>query len=874
MQYSNTHDMNSPVDFINALFNDCPKELNILIGTTKNMEAFKLSDLSENNLLADMFGDKHKLLSNFADKEDIYFSVYPQNETTNKWPSTETTVGISLVWLDVDLAEYKGNSTKDYPTEQEFQDALELLERKTGIRPFTIVHSGRGLHVYIKLDRFYKLEEIDQDIAKKFQNYFRGLLGKDIDSTGDFARRGRLPFTINSNASPEKQTVTIVHYNEEATVSYQRMVEIVGISATQKLSNSDDLDKVKPHLDNRLLRAAGRVANFGSYEDWIKMAAAYSSEYSGSSEGEQAFIEDSELQPNFGSEDECRTKYQSFKNKRGANNFTGRGVLGCAKECLLNENINPELGSDAQTKEDLVLLTGHFFKTDIERYNQVREYLSTLGFELPEAGEPTLFHSYEECLAWYSENRRLITEGKEICYAVPRHNGEWDIRTKKWVTDHDANKFVRIPPTKPGGKETYRKAFDVYLQSPNRPEPLTGVKFIPGKSGIVDGCLSSWNPPKVLPVENAELAELFIGDNENSLIWALCGGDRYVYEFTLDWLSWKLKNPEKKIGVALVVRGNKGIGKNFLFEHLIGESLFGKHFFLTQDLNAMLSSQFNAGADTHIYAVADEAFFTKDKRLHNRIKGLITSNCLQLEKKGVDAVPANDYRDWIFLTNESLSSLDGAGERRYMHLEALNTFKGNTEHFSHLRKLWFEHGGREAVLYELLNREPNINDLRRPKLSKAGLDNFIQNMDAIDSFIYKMVEEGHNNFDSLSRSWELKVLSTSVSSAYERHVSNHGFNLREKSSTSALYKKMEEYLGCSKRKTSRINGKTASCIEFLPLDTARKRMEETLLKGYPVTWPDEDVSTSLDEDISEEDNIFEISSNELFETLSKEAEKS
>ena len=105
------------------------------------------------------------------------------------------------MWLDVDLAEYKGNSTKDYPTEQEFQDALELLERKTGIRPFTIVHSGRGLHVYFKLDRFYKLEEIDQDIAKKFQNYFRGLLGKDIDSTGDFARRGRLPFTINSNAS-------------------------------------------------------------------------------------------------------------------------------------------------------------------------------------------------------------------------------------------------------------------------------------------------------------------------------------------------------------------------------------------------------------------------------------------------------------------------------------------------------------------------------------------------------------------------------------------------------------------------------------------------------------------------------------------------
>ncbi|NLC40224.1 MAG: hypothetical protein GX763_04815, partial [Clostridiaceae bacterium] len=210
--------MNSPVDFINALFNDCPKELNILIGTTKNMEAFKLSDLSENNLLADMFGDKHKLLSNFADKEDIYFSVYPQNETTNKWPSTETTVGISLVWLDVDLAEYKGNSTKDYPTEQEFQDALELLERKTGVRPSIIVHSGRGLHVYFKLDRFYKLEEIDRDIVKRFQDYFRELLGKHLDQTGDFARRGRLPFTINSKASPENRVVTIEHYNEEATV--------------------------------------------------------------------------------------------------------------------------------------------------------------------------------------------------------------------------------------------------------------------------------------------------------------------------------------------------------------------------------------------------------------------------------------------------------------------------------------------------------------------------------------------------------------------------------------------------------------------------------------------------------------------------------
>ena len=133
-------------------------------------------------------------------KQDTYFTmgVFPKGITRR---TKDNVVGIFGVWLDVDCGD-KGNGQqylKDTDT------AIDWVLDALAGRWTYIVHSGRGLHVYLMFDEPFMIEsDADRDLARRavkaYHSWANGACPKTIDPLTDLSRIMRLPGTMNTKS--------------------------------------------------------------------------------------------------------------------------------------------------------------------------------------------------------------------------------------------------------------------------------------------------------------------------------------------------------------------------------------------------------------------------------------------------------------------------------------------------------------------------------------------------------------------------------------------------------------------------------------------------------------------------------------------------
>jgi putative DNA primase/helicase len=171
---------------------------------------------------------------------------------------------------------------------------------------------------------------------------------------------------------------------------------------------------------------------------------------------------------------------------------------------------------------------------------------------------------------------------------------------------------------------------------------------------------------------------------DNIMHWLLC------------WLAYPLQNPGAKMRTSVIMHGDEGAGKNFLFDTVV--SIYGKYGALVgQD---ELEDKFNDWRSCKLFVVGDEVS-SRAELVHNknRLKALITSPTVQINPKNLPRREEANHINIVFLSNELQPLALDNSDRRYL---VIYTPRAREFEFYKALGEWRKNGGTEAFLAYLL----------------------------------------------------------------------------------------------------------------------------------------------------------------------------
>lgn len=156
--------------------------------------------------------------------------------------------------------------------------------------------------------------------------------------------------------------------------------------------------------------------------------------------------------------------------------------------------------------------------------------------------------------------------------------------------------------------------------------------------------------------------------------------DKPVSDYFLNWISHIFQKPEIKTNVAVVLYSiTEGIGKNTITDILA--KLLKGYETKFRDTNA-LTDKFNGDMMAKLFVVGDE-INARAQQVANELKDIITRKTENIEFKGKDKFILNDYKNYIFTTNNENVFKVSNTDRRYMFIECPET-KKTVEYYKNL----------------------------------------------------------------------------------------------------------------------------------------------------------------------------------------------
>ena len=285
--------------------------------------------------------------------------------------------------------------------------------------------------------------------------------------------------------------------------------------------------------------------------------------------------------------------------------------------------------------------------------------------------------------AWYLN--RAIT--------VPGDNGKPKRIThaELWLTDRDRREYEGIEFAPAGGRKGYYNLWQGFAVEPR-----------PGNCG------------KFLA---------HIRDN-------ITQGNTFLYNWVIGFFAQIAQQPDVKLGTALALRGEPGVGKTKVGE--VFGCLLKPHYKLVADPR-FVTGQFNSHMASLLLLHADEAFWAGDKRSEGKLKDLVTGSEHFLEFKGVDPISVRNLIR-LFVTGNSDWLVPAAfRERRWAVIDA---GVGKIQDHAYFAAIDHEmdHGGREALLHYLLHFDLKTVNLRAIPETKALLEQKFASASAEEKF--------------------------------------------------------------------------------------------------------------------------------------------
>lgn len=169
-----------------------------------------------------------------------------------------------------------------------------------------------------------------------------------------------------------------------------------------------------------------------------------------------------------------------------------------------------------------------------------------------------------------------------------------------------------------------------------------------------------------------------------------------IMHWLLCWMAYPLQHLGAKLRTAVIMHGDEGAGKNFLFDTLV--AIYGQYgTTVGQD---ELEDKFNDWRSGKLIVVGDEVS-SRQELVHNknRLKALITSPTVQINPKNLPRREEANHMNIVFLSNELQPQALDNTDRRYLVIFTPQALE--IEFYRDLGK-WRRDGGVEAWYHYLL----------------------------------------------------------------------------------------------------------------------------------------------------------------------------
>lgn len=175
-------------------------------------------------------------------------------------------------------------------------------------------------------------------------------------------------------------------------------------------------------------------------------------------------------------------------------------------------------------------------------------------------------------------------------------------------------------------------------------------------------------------------------------------------EYVLNWLAHMLQKPYELPDVALIVTGQKGYGKDTLFD-FFGEYVLGSKYFINYSDNNQFFDHYDTGRVHKILAKLEEADRAICLKNASVLKTTVTAKTQNPNPKGKTAFHVKNFCRLVLTTNTGNPVDFKDGERRFVLLAASGEKKGNLDFFTEVHRYLFTPEGGKQVAEYLMNRD-------------------------------------------------------------------------------------------------------------------------------------------------------------------------
>ncbi|MEA2098668.1 MAG: DUF5906 domain-containing protein [Campylobacterota bacterium] len=306
------------------------------------------------------------------------------------------------------------------------------------------------------------------------------------------------------------------------------------------------------------------------------------------------------------------------------------------------------------------------------------------------------------------------------------------------------------------------------------------------------------------------LLELAVGKEEGEII--------------LDYFAHLFQKPQEKPRYALIFKGTKGVGKNTV-EEMLGKELLRNENYYRSSQKEQFFGKFNSHLQQNLLSVMQELVWDGSNNYDSILKDMITERSRAVEKKFVDQEMMDNYSRIIMTTNADwVVPASGKDERRYcvISFPAEKPQELGDNFFKELHE-WYYNGGKENLMYEMLNRDISNFSINKAPETKGLAEQLAYSLDGIERFCADGLRNGYfgnlhkaNTYnENYAYCYTNERMRVKRKELYESFKFNFKGAVLE--SQSVFHKKMGELLGCTMKKQS-----DGNYTQFLTIEESAK----------------------------------------------------
>lgn len=251
----------------------------------------------------------------------------------------------------------------------------------------------------------------------------------------------------------------------------------------------------------------------------------------------------------------------------------------------------------------------------------------------------------------------------------------------------------------------------------------------------------------------------------------ICTEDVELYNYVLDWMAQIIQYPEVKEDKAIVLRGSQGIGKG-VFVKQFGFLLGDAYHSLTTP--GPLIGRFNSELANRLLIFADEVTWGGNKAEGARLKTFISEDRINIEFKGKDSIPMNNFARLIIASNSEWVIPVEGGDRRYVVIDVGENRKDDKAYFQSVIDD-MKNGGRESLMFELLNRDISKRDWSLIPKTSARADQKLLTMEPHEQWLFDSL---NGDISMEATPWGLKgpnekIRNADIHTSYREYMNEH-----------------------------------------------------------------------------------------------------